>query len=77
MANKNLKENMLKRALVAPFRNIVKAISKTWYVKYQYKYITHRKLNLKNPKTFNEKIQWYKLIGLFCPAWHFACQQHQ
>ena len=61
MPNKNLKENKLKRALVVPFRGIVKAISKTWYVRYQYKYITHHKLNLKNPVRYTEKLQYLRL----------------
>ena len=61
MPNPNLKENKFKRALVAPFRNVVKAISKTAYVKYQYKYITHHKLNLKNPVRYTEKLQYLRL----------------
>ena len=62
MPNPNLKENKLKRALVVPFRGIVKAISKTWYVKSQYKYITHHKLNLKNPVRYTEKLQYLRLF---------------
>ena len=31
--------------------------------KYIYKYNTGKKLNLKNPQTFNEKLQWLKLYG--------------
>lgn len=31
------------------------------YLSKMYKYITNKKLNLKNPKTFSEKIQWLKL----------------
>ena len=61
MANPNLKENKFKRALVVPFRGIIKAISPTWYVKYQYKYITHHKLNLKNPTRYTEKLQYLRL----------------
>lgn len=61
MPNPNLKENKFKRAIVAPFRNIVKAISKTAYVKYQYKYITHHRLNLKNPTRYTEKLQFLRL----------------
>lgn len=61
MLNPNLKENKLKRAVVSPFRNIVKAISPTFYVKYQYKYITHHKLNLKNPIRYTEKLQYLRL----------------
>ena len=61
MANPNLKENKLKRALVLPFRGLVKAISPTLYVKCQYKYITHHQLNLKNPIRYTEKLQYLRL----------------
>ena len=61
MPNKNLKENKLKRAFAVPFRGIVKALSKTLYVKMQYKYITHHKLNLKNPVRYTEKLQYLRL----------------
>ena len=61
MSNPNLKENKFKRALVAPFRGLVKAVSKIQYVKYQYKYITHHKLNLKNPTRYTEKLQYLRL----------------
>lgn len=30
---------------------------------YVYKYHTGKKLDLKNPKEFNEKLQWLKLYG--------------
>ena len=62
MSNPNLKENKLKRALVVPFRNVVKALSKTAYVKHQYKYITHHKLNLDNPVRYTEKLQYLRLF---------------
>ncbi len=61
MRNKNLKENLFKRALVLPFRGIIKRISPVTYVKLQYKYITHHKLNLKNPKRYTEKLQHLRL----------------
>ena len=61
MSNPNLKENKFKRALVSPFRNLVKACSKTAYVKYQYKYITHHKCDLKNPTRYTEKLQYLRL----------------
>jgi len=32
------------------------------YVRYNYEYFTGKKLNLKNPTEFNEKIQWYKVF---------------
>ena len=31
------------------------------YISLQYNYLTGKKLDLKNPRSFNEKIQWYKL----------------
>ena len=31
------------------------------FIKMQYKAIMHKRLNLKSPKTFNEKLQWLKL----------------
>lgn len=33
----------------------------SWYLKYRYKQVFGRSLDLKHPKTFNEKIQWLKL----------------
>lgn len=32
-----------------------------WIIRFQYRIKTGRKLDLKNPKRFSEKIQWYKL----------------
>ena len=58
--NPNLKENKLKRALVLPFKPLFK-LSPTAYVKHQYKYITHHKLNLKNPVRYTEKLQYLRL----------------
>jgi hypothetical protein len=48
--------------LVVPFRNIIKTISPVNYVKFQYKYITHHKLNLKNPTRYTEKLQYLRLF---------------
>ena len=31
------------------------------FTKYYYKKVMNKKLNLKNPKTFNEKLNWLKL----------------
>ena len=62
MRNKNLKENKLKRLVGVMSRRIIKAISKTAYVKLQYKYITHHKLNLKNPTRYTEKLQVLRLF---------------
>lgn len=62
MPNPNLKENKFKRMLVVPFRGLVKAISKVTYVKLQYKYITHHKLDLNNPVRYTEKLQYLRLF---------------
>ena len=35
--------------------------SDNFYLKCVYRYKFHKKLNLKNPQTFNEKLQWLKL----------------
>lgn len=40
---------------------IVKHIPDRLYLKMIYRYRMHKKLNLKNPETFNEKLQWLKL----------------
>lgn len=61
MANKNLKENKFKRFLGVCSRNIIKTFSKTAYIKLQYRYITHHKLNLKNPIRYTEKLQYLRL----------------
>ncbi len=61
MRNKNLKESKIKRAIALSFRNIIKITSPTAYVKLQYKYITHHKLNLKNPIRYTEKLQYLRL----------------
>ena len=61
MRNPNLKENKLKRAFALPVRGIIKKISPVLYVKLQYKYITHHRLNLKNPKRYTEKLQYLRL----------------
>ena len=61
MPNPNLKENKIKRFFIAPFRNVVKLVSKKAYISYQYKYITHHKLNWKNPTRYTEKLQYLRL----------------
>lgn len=61
MRNKNLKENLFLRYIALPFRGLVKFLSPTLYVKLQYKYITHHKLNLKNPTRYTEKLQHLRL----------------
>lgn len=41
-------------------KNIIKMHDKK-YLEYKYELIMGKKLNLENPKTFNEKLQWLKL----------------
>lgn len=36
-------------------------MSDAFFLKARYRIVTHRKLNLENPESFNEKIQWLKL----------------
>ena len=72
MPNKNLKENKLKRAVVSPFRGVVKAFSKRAYISYQYKYITHHKLNWSNPTRYTEKLQYLRLYVY--PKWPLVSQ---
>lgn len=40
---------------------IVRSIPDAVYLKYMYKKVMGKKLDLKNPQTFNEKLQWLKL----------------
>ena len=61
MLNPRLKENKFKRALVTPFRGIVKCLSKKAYISYQYKYITHHKLDWKTLSRYTEKLQYLRL----------------
>lgn len=62
MANPNLRENKFKRALYAPFRGIVKSLFPVFFVKQQYKYITHHKLHLDKPVRYTEKLQYLRLF---------------
>ena len=50
----------IKRIILA----ITKWIPDEAYTKLTYRIIMHEKLNLSNPKSFPEKIQWLKLYGL-------------
>ena len=61
MANPKLEENKFKRLLCLPFRSVVRVLFPVTYVKLQYKYITHHKLNLKNPVRYTEKLQYLRL----------------
>jgi len=60
MPNKNLKENKIKRLIAVSVRNTVKVLSKKKYIEWQYKYITHHKLNFKNPIRYTEKLQYLR-----------------
>lgn len=62
MPNPNLKENKFKRFIAVSVRGLIKLISKKKYVELQYKYITHHKLNLKNPTRYTEKLQYLRLF---------------
>ena len=53
----NNKENYLREFI----KRIGKYISDKNYIRLQYLYHFHRLPNLKNPQTFNEKLQWLKL----------------
>ena len=44
------------------FMSLLTSISPIFSSKFYYKIKVHKKLNLKNPKTFNEKLMWLKLI---------------
>ena len=51
---------VLKTIIHFAARNIIKISDKT-YLKLDYRRRINKKLNLKNPQTFNEKLQWLKL----------------
>jgi hypothetical protein len=61
MLNQRLHENKRKRWLAQLLRPLIKTISPTLYVKLQYRYITHHKLNLTNPVRYTEKLQYLRL----------------
>lgn len=44
-------------------RNLLNFIPDNLYLKLQYRLTFDKKLDLKNPKTFNEKLQWLKLYN--------------
>lgn len=51
----------LKKLLRPIKRRLEHFIPDSIYLRWQYKKVTGKKLNLKNPQTFNEKLQWLKL----------------
>ena len=50
-----------KDLIETPIRFMVKKLSPVFYVKWQYKHITHHKLNLENPVRYTEKLQHLRL----------------
>lgn len=64
---KKLKENKFILHLYIRYKkkmcNLLTHIAPVIATKYIYKYNTGKKLNLRNPQTFNEKLQWLKLYG--------------
>ena len=61
MPNPNLKENKLRRLVALPSSKLIKVFSKKSFISGQYKYITHHKLNWKDPKRYTEKLQILRL----------------
>ncbi|MGM9551701.1 MAG: ATP-grasp fold amidoligase family protein [Clostridia bacterium] len=53
--------NPWKMVLFLGRRGLFNWMSDEKYIKIAYKAMTHKKLDLKNPTTFNEKLQWLKL----------------
>lgn len=56
-------DNLLKSVILTPF-NILYKVNKEIELKLLFRLKCGYKLNLKNPKTYNEKIQWIKLHDL-------------
>lgn len=58
-------KNGLRRAVFSNFykMGITNLLSDKAYIKAQYKAFMGKKLNLKNPQTYNEKLQWLKLYN--------------
>lgn len=54
-------QKSIRRFIARTVRKMRFLPSKT-YVKYHYEYFSGKKLNLKNPQEFNEKIEWYKVF---------------
>lgn len=60
MPNPNLRENKFKRLIATSVRGMIKLLSKKKYIELQYRYITHHKLNFKNPIRYTEKLQYLR-----------------
>lgn len=57
----NTKNKTFKSIILRVLKNF-KFLPPQIYIPIQYEHVTSKKLNLKKPITFNEKIQWYKLF---------------
>ena len=53
--------NLYERSLNYLFNHFGKAMPDSVLLRVRYRTVFHEPLHLKNPKTFNEKIQWLKL----------------
>lgn len=53
--------NLFKKLLLKTLRKY-RTLPSKFYAKIHYEYHTGKKLDLENPKEFNEKIQWYKVF---------------
>lgn len=57
----NYKKIVKSRKLRLAILRFFSFIPDKWMIKFQYRMKMGRKLNIKNPKRYNEKLQWYKL----------------
>ena len=53
--------NIIRRFFLRHLRKM-RFLPSELYVRYHYEYFSGKKLNLKDPKEFNEKIEWYKVF---------------
>ena len=53
--------NKIRRFLFRQLRKM-RFLPSRLYVKFHYEYFNNKKLDLKNPQDFNEKIEWYKVF---------------
>lgn len=61
MGASELQMSKFKRMLISPFKAVVRSFSPKLFVKFEYKHMTHHKLNLKNPIRYTEKLQYLRL----------------
>jgi len=62
MANPNFHENKCKRLLAKGVQPFLRFFNKPLYLKWQYRYITGHRLNLRNPARYTEKLQYLRLF---------------